>query len=267
MARTAREWIRVIERNRPEKIAADKPQKSPEENGALPPDFERNAAPLRAARSGYIQAVDYESLVETARRAGGVLRLEKGVGDFVARGETWALGWPANRWQDGDLARSVALGNHRNPTQDVLYPLQQLVEIALVALSPGVNVQFTAQTCIDWIGVGLGEAARRDEEKTLFFDENHDLRLQIRAVSFGDLCDHAFDAIRQSGAGNGATVVRLLQTLEKLSACVENEAQREILRRHARQIGEAARAQNPTREDEAEFEAHLRKMESFKSLD
>ena len=50
------------------------------------------------------------------------------------------------------LARAQATGPHRTLTQDVAFGVDQLVEIAIRALSPAVNDTFTALTCIDWLG-------------------------------------------------------------------------------------------------------------------
>ena len=46
-------------------------------------------------------------------------------------------------------------GPHRTLAQDLAFAIDQLVEIAIRALSPAVNDTFTALTCIDWLGDGL----------------------------------------------------------------------------------------------------------------
>jgi uncharacterized membrane protein len=53
------------------------------------------------------------------------------------------------------LAAVIALAPHRTLTQDSVFPIDQLVEIAIRALSPAVNDTFTALTCIDWLSDGL----------------------------------------------------------------------------------------------------------------
>ncbi len=62
----------------------------------------------------------------------------------------------------GALARAHVVGPHRTLTQDLGFAVDQLVEIALAALSPAVNDTFTALNCIDRVGDGLcGVSARR----------------------------------------------------------------------------------------------------------
>ena len=53
------------------------------------------------------------------------------------------------------LRRAHVTGTSRTLAQDLAFSVDQLVEIALRALSPAVNDTFTALTCIDWLGEGL----------------------------------------------------------------------------------------------------------------
>ncbi len=69
-----------------------------------------------------------------------------------------ALVWPAGRIDqkvDKQLRRAFRLGNQRTPTQDVEYAVNQLVEMAVRAMSPAINDPFTAMTCLDYLGQGL----------------------------------------------------------------------------------------------------------------
>ena len=50
-------------------------------------------------------------------------------------------------------------GPLRTLTQDIAFGIDQLVEIAIRALSPAVNDTFTAMTCIDWLGDSLCKIA------------------------------------------------------------------------------------------------------------
>ena len=45
----------------------------------------------------------------------------------------------------------------RTALQDLRFLLDELVEIAARALSPGVNDPFTAVTCLDWLGAALSD--------------------------------------------------------------------------------------------------------------
>lgn len=105
-------------------------------------------------KSGYLQFIRHQTLVRVAAQADAVIRLPYRPGHFLVEGRELASVWPetaAERVADY-LARAQATGPHRTLTQDVAFGVDQLVEIAIRALSPAVNDTFTALTCIDWLG-------------------------------------------------------------------------------------------------------------------
>ena len=61
------------------------------------------------------------------------------------------------------LDRAHVTGAHRTLRQDPTFAIDQLVEIAIRALSPAVNDTFTALTCIDWLSEGLCAVTARVE--------------------------------------------------------------------------------------------------------
>ena len=59
------------------------------------------------------------------------------------------------------LGGAHVTGPNRTLTQDLSFAVDQLVEIAIRALSAAVNDTFTALACIDWLGDGLCKIAAR----------------------------------------------------------------------------------------------------------
>jgi uncharacterized membrane protein len=102
--------------------------------------------------SGYLQVIRHESLVRIATQADAVIHLPYRPGHFLVHGQALATVWPpsaAGQIADA-LERGQVTGPHRTLTQDISFGVDQLVEIAIRALSPAVNT-FTALTCIDWL--------------------------------------------------------------------------------------------------------------------
>ena len=65
------------------------------------------------------------------------------------------------------LAKAHVTGPHRTLMQDPVFAIDQLVEIAIRALSPAVNDTFTALTCIDWLSAGLSRLSSSDARGSL----------------------------------------------------------------------------------------------------
>lgn len=118
------------------------------------------ATGVRARRSGYVQAASLDALAEAAAGHGVDLRVRPRVGDFLVAGTTAAWVWPAgeaeDRGLDGDdteqlaaaVDRALALGVDRTLDGDPAYGLRHLVDIALRAVSPGINDPTTAVQAI-----------------------------------------------------------------------------------------------------------------------
>ena len=122
------------------------------------PDVPPEAAQVPAVESGYVQRIDYESIVELASARNAVVWIRREPGAFLIVGTPLALVHPPNACDEAlvtALQRACIVGRDRTLWNDPEFAVKQLVEIALRALSPGVNEPFTALTCIDRLTEGL----------------------------------------------------------------------------------------------------------------
>ncbi len=114
---------------------------------------------IRVSESGYIQYIDPESVLTLARENDLVIRLLCKPGHFVWQETIVALVWPArsmNEELERELQNAFRVGTVRTPTQDLVYAVNQLTEMAVRAMSPAINDPFTAMTCLDHLSEGLG---------------------------------------------------------------------------------------------------------------
>ena len=114
--------------------------------------------PVKAAGSGYIQAIDAHGLVELAREHDVIIEMRRRPGQFVIPTSALAAVAGASAIDErlGDQIRNkMILGPRRTATQDVEFSIAQLVEIAARALSPGVNDFYTAIACVDHLAAAL----------------------------------------------------------------------------------------------------------------
>jgi uncharacterized membrane protein len=85
------------------------------------------------------------------------------------------------------------------------------VEVALRALSPGINDPYTAMSCVDWLGSALCRLADRESLPRGHVDRAGRLRVVDDAVTLTGLVDAAFEQIRQAAASHVAVAIRLLE--------------------------------------------------------
>jgi uncharacterized membrane protein len=193
--------------------------------------LDEEGASVRAPRTGYLQYVSMPTLIGTATARHAVIRLLHRPGHFVVEGEPLAEVWPpdAARQVASALGGAHATGPYRTLAQDPAFAVDQLVEIAIRALSPAVNDTFTALTCIDWLGDGLGKVAERPRPATVHRDPTGHVRVITVTVSFRRLVERAHEKIRQASRGMPAVMIRQLDSLAKIMARTGTGEQRELL--------------------------------------
>src|SRR5207253_9172989 len=164
------------------------------------------------------QFVGYETLVEIVAESDAVVRLLYRPGHFVVEGLPLATVWPADAATDvaRRLERAHVTGPHRTLTQDLAFAIDQLVEIAIRALSPAVNDTFTAITCIDWLADGLCKIAARWNPRVVHRDGRGQVRVLAAEVRYDRFVERAFDKVRQAGWGMPAVLIRQLDGLARI---------------------------------------------------
>src|SRR5919202_718305 len=233
----------AIERLFPEKIGHSKPEPK-HQVGEIPGSFHSQAYPSRSTGSGYLQIIDEAELMKLARKHDLLLRVKLRPGKFAIQGSELVMAYPGDR-VDEKLAEQIEntfiLGKERNEQQDIEFPIDELVEIALRALSPGINDPFPAIRCIDRLSAGLSRLAQRDFPSPYRYDEDDNLRVIANPVTFAGLTDVAFDQIRRYGQSDVAVTIRLLDAIARIAPYTRTQKDKAALLRHAQMIERGSR--------------------------
>ena len=216
-----------------------------------------NMAPVYAGESGFLQAIGHRKLVRIASSAGAVITLSHRPGHFLVQGQVVGLVAPpaAAPAVSDALARAHLVGPNRTLTQDLGFAIDQLVEVAIRALSPAVNDTFTALNCIDWLGDCLCRAARVPLPNGLYRDRAGVLRLVEPVITLERLVKGATDKIRQAGNGMPAIMIRQLENFAKVAALASAVQQLDIVARHAAMIVELSMISIPEPHDRADVQS------------
>ena len=193
---------------------------------------------LPAPNSGVLVGVDRARLVELAARAGCVLHVAPGIGEFVpaqaplvrVEGATAAL----DRKAVLDALRS---GMERTLDEDLAYGFRMLVDMAERSLSDSPFLDpTTAVQCLDRLHDGLRQLATRVIPDGRLYDEARHLRVTIPTMDWGAYVHLAFDEIRLASAGSPQVARRMAAALDDLLVVAPAdrrpplEQQRELLR-------------------------------------
>jgi uncharacterized membrane protein len=216
--------------------------------------LEEAGAPVPAPRSGYLQFVAYDTLVSIATGHDAVVHLLYRPGHFVVQGLPLAIVWPSEAAPHiaRSLERAHYTGPHRTLTQDLAFAIDQLVEIAIRALSPAVNDTFTALTCIDWLSDGLCKISARWNPSLVHRDRHGYVRVIAAEVTYGRFVERAFHKIRQAGRGMPAVLIRQLDALTKVVQHTTAPTQRAVLLDQGAMILRSAEESVPEEADRAD---------------
>ena len=194
---------------------------------------------------GYVEAVGDEALFDAARQAGVLVTVMARPGDFVSVGQPLAHVAPSGALNErlaAELRDGFSIGDRRTPEQDLASSVQQLVEVAARALSPGVNEPFTAMLCIDHLGAALRSLAGRRLPPPLRKDDAGKVRIVAHPLSFPEIVELSLGMIRRYADGASDVHTMLLRTLRDLAPSLRREADRAALLVQVRQIGRDALA-------------------------
>ena len=222
---------------------------SSEKHEAWPAENVKNWTVITALSPGYLQDIDADGLVEYAARNDLLIKMRRGVGQFAGSGAVLAEIAHDTETADkraspddkkiGEINGFFTIDRHRTIEQDAGFGIRQIVDIALKALSPGVNDTTTALECIDNLGEIVGEIARRKLPAAVRSKDKIP-RVLTLAPEFPDYVETAFDQIRISGKANQAIFERLLTTLMFVAECTSDKKRRAPIRIQIELIGKFA---------------------------
>lgn len=233
IAAAAHETLRTIDRLYPENLNANE---SEEEPGRDVDDWleKQTQIVIPAPKTGYIQSHDCEGFFRLASASHSVFRMHAGVGEFVSFDSPLVSVYSSSSLNE-TLVRNIqstySINSQRTIEQDAGFGIRQIVDIALKALSPGVNDNTTALTCIDYLTTINLRLANRRIARTLIFEDSQ-LRVIAKGSSFEQFVDASFDEIRANAGGKAAVILRLLHSLKTIRAATDDSGRRLLISRH-----------------------------------
>jgi len=200
----------------------------PDGRGDETPERPRDVVPdtavtIAAPRSGYVQAFNAGQLLAVLEQEGLCAAFRPSVGDHVLEGATIAWVWPVPSQEPQahvvDAVHGAAqIGRERSMDQDVAFGIRQLVDIAVRALSPGVNDPNTAISASLHLSVVYRTLLGRDLGPRLLEDGSGEVRVLIPYPSFEEYLSIMVHQIGHYGRGDRMVMLRLLRILAELKS-------------------------------------------------
>jgi uncharacterized membrane protein len=209
----------------------------PEKNAGEPAPERPEGVPVHADKAGYVQVMDVERLHELAETCGGRIVLSVRPGDFVHAGMElthWCVDESAAKTDPptAQIRSCFAVGAQRSPHQDLRFLIDELVEIGMRALSPGINDPFTAITALHWLSAATARLGERELSLKFGSDGEADGSLVVPLPDdFGQFLARGFGSLRGAVATSRLAAMVMFEALRDAAVTLDDEARRALLRR------------------------------------
>ncbi len=233
------ELYKKIDKLFPSQIGREYPDKAVK----ISKELEAYRTEIVASSYGYIRILDGNKLIKMAQKHDVIIQLEARPGDFITSDTVLMSVYSAEKIPENfaDACRKAfAYGHDRNQEQDMMFLMNQLIEIIARALSPGVNEPYTAIVCLDWIQSNMEKLSFTSIPSAYRYDNEETLRLIAHPVSFETFCEKVYDSILCYVAFDYNASLHMMHMLINMSNNIENPKHKISLASHAKALQEAA---------------------------
>ena len=267
LASVADETIEAVDRLFPASLGHRPADNEKDELVLLLPERTWQTIPARG--NGYIQSVDDAALLRWAREQKTIIRMERGIGEFVVSDAllaSVALESPPDEDMIAALQAAYTISRHRTLQQDAAFGIRQIVDMALRALSPGINDTTTAVMCVDYLTAILARLASRNIPSSRRYDKG-ELRVLTIGPIFAGLVADSFEQIRGSATGNVVILLRMLGALHTIGSLTTDPYRRRTLQEQVQWITEVAERTIEFPHDRTRFEQRLTQVRTALSTE
>ncbi|WP_299445065.1 DUF2254 domain-containing protein [uncultured Phycicoccus sp.] len=214
------------------------PEAPEEAAGEATANLPQGAAAVRFSAHGWVQNVDYDALL-AGLPSGSRTRLDTFAGQYAVQETPICHVFPPPEDAaavERAVRAAVIVGETRTLQQDVAYGVRQLADVALKAMSPGINDPTTAHDAVSHLGSVLADLLRRRPPARTLRGREGQVLLVPHATTHARLVDLAFDEVRIASAEQPTVLIYLLAVLDQVEQSLHGLDRRDAvdaLRRQA----------------------------------
>ncbi len=191
---------------------------------------ESDAMEVRSDQSGWLRSIDRDGLLDRLP-PGSMVRLDVPVGALLREDGPVATVWSdhLSAPEAETIVRdSLAIGHSRTLDQDPIFGFRLLSDVALRALSPGVNDPTTAVTVVRHLGALLIEVFTRDLPPRVHRDDSRRIYEPLRPTE-ADFLRVAVREIRLAATSQPEVLEALAGLFSEVASATDPESQRHDL--------------------------------------
>ncbi|MEH6792448.1 DUF2254 domain-containing protein [Parasphingorhabdus sp.] len=228
-----------------ERLIADIRSRYPTDSEERDPREQVGGEPVCATAIGYVKIINFDGLNDVAKKHEATIALKVRTGDFI-HPDVPLIELANAEMSDkivSEIRECFSAGGTRTATQDLEYLIDELAEIALRALSPGINDPFTAITAMHWAGAAMAELARRDLDRGPEQEDYDWERVQPLSDDFDHYLQRSFGVIRTAAATNLIAADKFLDCLYAAGTSCQSDKRLAMLVAEGDKMVELARTE------------------------
>lgn len=185
---------------------------------------------IRAYRSGYLESIEFKDILSILKDVETKLFIEVDIGDFVAQNQKiGTLYYNETLLDDAiidKILKQFSIEEERMAYNDYRFSLEKIIDVALRAISPGINDPNTAIHCINILGVLLSKLGEIKGTYTVIKNDWSKSEVIYEDFNFKEDLYYTFYQLVNYGKGDISVVVAMLNALKiiKQSASSEKES-------------------------------------------
>ncbi|NMH70050.1 DUF2254 domain-containing protein [Bacillus sp. RO3] len=176
------------------------------------PAHDGNGTNIPSHKSGFIQFIDLSGLVLFCSENDSVIEIQTKVGEFVKEGDILFTIY-GNEISEEEYRSYIYIGRERMGEYDLAYSLQKIVEIALRAVSPGINDPNTARDSIKYLGLLLSETHDIKDGIVTLKDKDRYPRVSVTIFSFNHILYKTFYQLVHYGKEDISVILAIMDAL------------------------------------------------------
>lgn len=181
----------------------------------------RSKLDIISDKSGYLELVGFDDLLDTLKEIETKLIMREDIGAFVSKDQLIATLYYNEDLEDEDLMNKIledfTIQGERIAYNDYRFSLQKIVDIALRAISPGINDPNTAIHCINILGVLLSQLGEIRGRYTVIRRENCKSEIVYEDFNFKEDIYFSFHQIVNYGKADISVVIAIFNSLKNIN--------------------------------------------------
>lgn len=170
---------------------------------------------IKAASSGYLSMVDLDAIGSMMAESKGFLRIDAKIGEYISENSAIGKLQTEQGLEEDDIEKIESyfvFQDNKIESSDYRYNIEKLLEIALRAISPGINDPNTAIHCIHKIGYLLKKFSEVDAYH-IQKAANRDFRIYYSSYSFKEDIEMFYMPLIHYGREDLQVILAILKSL------------------------------------------------------